>query len=645
MTHRFAKPGSILLMTLVILLLMSSQLLILGLIVNRSLGQESTLLTRNTTAREGLSVGFNQLHDDMLTYIRTNGIDGPTLLTEFGVSGASRINDVAIQVRNPETGALENSPARVTTWIDSYRGDFYKLKSQVTYGEVDLTSSRWIQLTQEGASSASSSSSSSCSNTGLLSVKTDAIQNPTTPQSLFMDTANDRLIINTAIYDTDSLSFVTTIPEFETLTHDTTNNVIFFYDSLGNFHKLFQDNTITTIPSMKSDGPSSIGVYSGTGDAFAYRTNGSITDGIYRYQPDGTTSLVMTIRGAIASSTQGTYIYVNPLSGRVYATKHTSSYDSTGSNQIATWAAGTGATTIYVNNTSAGSDNLGLDVINERLYFGDRYANAVSNTYFYSWTPTEGMTTIHDSTRDCGYLSTSVDPVRETVFFRDCKSGSREFLYQWSPTIGDRYIYEVSATPVKFDSIDNATGHFYYVTYDDVHVFNPINDSNTHILNTKDMDTALTSSIHPYTHPHQFYQPDFYPHRTDVPPLADVYPGVYFVNTDDGIVNRWNPSTGLTTLLTGYTAANGILGQSAVVIDPKTGSFYAKGDSASGVYYYSQEDGTITSTGSQTSTQTGSFGYSWNTANLDTPTLMYQYNNNSDGNSSVFLGDFEDCTP
>jgi hypothetical protein len=215
-----------LLLTLVMIVLLSLEVAVIGLVAIRGLGEEGTLATRNTAARRAAESAINRLSTQLSQYLNSTGTPDQAL-TLFAPGGSSAITNQALTLDNPD-GSQTTSPVIISAYIKERRGSLYHIIGRAVEGSVDLVIHRWVQL-------------QACpqSLTGLTLILSDRVM--TNPVRLFF-------------YD-DPYPFVMT---------DDNSRVFFGEDSTsGKFWTWHPDTGLTTITTgQNKPGYNSMGVTS-----------------------------------------------------------------------------------------------------------------------------------------------------------------------------------------------------------------------------------------------------------------------------------------------------------------------------------------------------------------------------------------------
>jgi hypothetical protein len=615
-----ASAGSVLLMTLVLLLFFSTQLLNFALLTSRGVTQEAVLLTQNSAAREATTVAFNELENALMTYLRDNTYDTTDVMTEFGQGQASSIQDFVVQTTNPETDGVENTSMLADAWLDSRRGEFYKFKANVRYGEVDITAEKWLHIPAHCPES-SGGTLTTLSTTFYMhsGMEDDAIMNPSTGGFIY-NTGR----WNQRWYDPDtqtSSSLGCTPP----LAMNAETGSIF----CGGNHKYYGTpgalSQITLLQPLSRNGtiPASFETVSIDVEndiLYASSQEDSIGRGLIRWDPADPLTATRLDNMWISDGRQYT-VQVNQSSGRVYY--RGSQWDEgqgvsnvSSPRALNTWAPSTGWTTILPNGKMPGNHSLVLDANDERIYFGEARCEDLTNcpdlddqqAHFYSWSPSTGLSTIlaaswgSRSSRNSGRLNTYLDPTRDRIFFSLAPGNTNERLYMWSSATGLRTIMDMGSTPSdshpagEFGVLDHATGHMYLPINinDGVMLYKPETDTLTTIfVGSTDIDALVASGHHVETtmrsHGRKGSMHGMKLWRAR--PTGTLYPGAYFRNSHG--VYYYNDTTGLTTIF--YDEWSLPSDGGSMIMDDESGQlfFTAFPDSGGAAYLYDPATGEL----------------------------------------------------
>jgi very-short-patch-repair endonuclease len=593
-----ASQGSVVMLTLAFLLAMTLQVLLLGTVVNRTLGTSAVSSTQSVAAKEAADTGLERLHQTLIAYIKTTPPVAATILTTYGTGGPLALSNVPITVTNPETNATSTTPVTFSAYVAQARGTMFELVSTATYRDVQMTSRKWVLLDQcQFATS---------------STPTALITNPGSAYGMvFTDDMNNRAIISdtdtrTLLYRDNTL--LTTLLGERAIKFfaDKVTGRIFFENSTGDtIYQLNTDNSLVSIPSMA---PGSL--YHGnlvvnrtTGELFTYRHPATATErGLWKYNPDTTTATQLTTMDLDTNYYPN--LRMNPNDGRIFIV------NDWGNDYVRrpayTWAQATGLTTLP--SVSLGIFSFALNTNDGRIFFGDGYfPGSYNSANLYTWAPATGLSTlIAGCNRSVN--GTAIDITRNRMYATCNTNSNSSTLYSWDATNGLSTI--ASGLPIsesfnRYALLDGVSGTYFTANNNSGQIlqYNPANGS----LTTLPMG-SLSENNGPRVMPfnaHPLLNAGFSPssHRNNNRGHYNVYytdnsiPSVSggagaFIGGDDALY-YWTPTNGITTLLSlPGGKPGGFMGD--ITVDPATGNAFIGSDTANG-YFYTASSGRLIS--------------------------------------------------
>lgn len=141
--------GSIVAATLAIVLALTTQLLLIGVIVSRSTSEEAVLIGQNIAVREAADLALARLQNNVESFARSVNWASVNVLNTFGSGQAQALTNQVITVTNPETAGSASTPVRVSAYVKAVRGQFYQLEAVATYADVSVTQTQWRQIDAE----------------------------------------------------------------------------------------------------------------------------------------------------------------------------------------------------------------------------------------------------------------------------------------------------------------------------------------------------------------------------------------------------------------------------------------------------------------------------------------------------------------
>ncbi|MEB3245785.1 MAG: hypothetical protein VKJ06_07360 [Vampirovibrionales bacterium] len=143
---RPASRGLATVLVLSMLILVTIELLVMGLLVSRSMGDEAVLSSQNTVARKAAETAIEQLGQQIQNYL-LSGNSPDLAVIAFAQGGVNDIDAQALTVVNPETGSADaTAAATISAWVSDRRGHYFKITSEATLGGVTLQKNRWVLI-------------------------------------------------------------------------------------------------------------------------------------------------------------------------------------------------------------------------------------------------------------------------------------------------------------------------------------------------------------------------------------------------------------------------------------------------------------------------------------------------------------------
>lgn len=147
MHYQAAARGSVIIMTLMLIVLLTIEVATISLVGIRSLSQEGVLMGQNSGARRGTEIAIQRLETALYQGAR-GGTSLATLFNQYKLSGSlsTYSNASTLALTNPETGASDttSSNTRISSWIQERRGYYFHLVGRAQVGLVDLLSHKWV---------------------------------------------------------------------------------------------------------------------------------------------------------------------------------------------------------------------------------------------------------------------------------------------------------------------------------------------------------------------------------------------------------------------------------------------------------------------------------------------------------------------
>jgi hypothetical protein len=590
-----ATQGSVVMLTLAFLLAMTLQILLLGTVVNRTLGTSAVSSTQSVAAKEAADTGLERLHQALLTYAQTTTPVAATILTAYGSGGPSALANVAITVTNPETGSSTATPVTFSAYVAQARGTMYELVSTATYRDVQQTSRKWVQLDKCQYAAISSAPAVLSSNAGSAN------------GFVFVDDMNNRAIVSdtgsrTLLFRDNTLLTTLLSDQVYKFFLDRTSGRIFFENTAGtSIYQLNTDNSLISIPSIASNTSShgNFVVNPTTGELFTYRDSGVANQkGLWKYNPS-TAVATQLVTFDVSVGSYYPNLRLNPNDGRIFMAGDY--HNSSTSHPVFTWAASTGLTTlpsaVYPVNSFA------LNTNDSRIFYGSFYnsVTGAGTAKFYTWAPSTGLSTLISGCDD--FTGTSVDISRNRVY-TNCVSwsSSGNVVYSWDPVIGLSTISTAIPTGyhmTKHSVIDAPSGRYFFSNdARDIIQYNPVDGTlstlpqgifagttgpNIIPFNRHPLLNSSTAHLNNYRYNLEYTD-------NSLPTVSGVSG---FLVGGQQWTFLWKPSTGITTIVTtqpsvkypGFFYGN-------MTADPVTGNAYINADDTTS-YFYNNATGNV----------------------------------------------------
>ncbi|MDX2084943.1 MAG: hypothetical protein SFZ03_06085 [Candidatus Melainabacteria bacterium] len=451
--------GSVIVLVLALLFLITFEMLIMGLVVSRSLGEEGILVSQNLGAREATQVATTRLIDRLNTYVLANGA-GSAADTAFASGGAQAISNQVLQTRNPEAAgsAEQNTDITISAWVSSRRGNYFLVNARAVTGGVTLTAQRWVFVNP-------------CNPNGGLQTIVSGQPYPGY-DSMAVDTQRDRVFFGVGNHDTtgnfytwNSSTGLSTILSnrrgvgYQAVLVDETTGRAFFGDN-DRMYTWTEGAGLQTIMSNAGSDPGNLKMfYDSTraqlfflGDQHAYRWDST----------SGLTTLASNIfelygKKATYSSATGN-LYFMSRDGNIHR-----------------WAPASGFTTLF-NTGGVWTASISLDPLNERIF-----VSAENGSFYVTWNPATGLSTILSQTAIVGWNPGIGEPANFNtpnigaswgyandgrIFFHDARLDNSRF-YTWHPSTGLTQIAFQAGWGLGYGStaVDRATGRVFFGSY------------------------------------------------------------------------------------------------------------------------------------------------------------------------------------
>lgn len=398
--------GTILIITLFFIVLMTLEVTMISFVMQRSVGEKAISGTAYQAAKGGTQVAVQRLKDNLYEYLVQNGSDNVT--TAFAKGGSNDIDDEDLLAYNAEGSADEDTGVDISAWVEEKRGVWYHIMARAKYGDTDLLSHEWVKI-NDGCMAGS---------TNLTTIVPSAYAPGV--QSVAVD-SNGRVFFGEVQGSNDSLwtwhktTGLTTLVDNEAFP-GTSNDADYSWINgivvAGNDRVFFGEaNNVAEVWTWRSDtGLSTIGnldVFSQIGHqhnlvtnasgqaAFSsnldYCTNGAPT---YFWSEAGGLSTIIP-EGLNINSAGGSIALTD--TGRVYMGEYCNP------GMMLTWTAAGGLASLTPTQLNQ-PGRYSIAVYGERVFFAENGADGD----VYTWLPGGGLTTICDA---CG-----THPGREAWF-------------------------------------------------------------------------------------------------------------------------------------------------------------------------------------------------------------------------------------
>lgn len=139
-----SKAGSVLVLSIILLAIISLEVMALGMQLTKSFGIEATLLTNNLAARRAAEAAITTTKTEVANHYSAN--PRANLATTFTQASSPL---TTLSIFNPETGTNQASPISVQGWVYSAPqagSNYVEIAGRALVGGVDLTLKQWVKL-------------------------------------------------------------------------------------------------------------------------------------------------------------------------------------------------------------------------------------------------------------------------------------------------------------------------------------------------------------------------------------------------------------------------------------------------------------------------------------------------------------------
>ncbi len=141
-----ASQGSVMLLVISFIIILTFQLVVIGLLMARGLPEEGILSSKNISARRATEIAIARLVDNLYIYLQNN--DAADAETAFAKNGTDDLEPQTLKITNPANGSLVNTDPAITisAWVQERRGFYYQIAGRAQTGGIDLVSHQWVYL-------------------------------------------------------------------------------------------------------------------------------------------------------------------------------------------------------------------------------------------------------------------------------------------------------------------------------------------------------------------------------------------------------------------------------------------------------------------------------------------------------------------
>ncbi len=376
-----ASQGSVMLLVISFIIILTFQLVVIGLLMARGLPEEGILSSKNISARRATEIAIARLVDNLYIYLQNN--DAADAETAFAKNGTDDLEPQTLKITNPANGSLVNTDPAITisAWVQERRGFYYQIAGRAQTGGIDLISRRWVYLNPCPANAGGEGN--------ILSTIL-----PSTRRNPGRDSVGVSPIDGRVYFAQDNGG------------------------SSGNIYSwLPTTNVLSTLLSSGVDDPGDYSVAISPVDGRVYFGQEDAPGNVYSWDP--TTRRLSTILPSGVEQPGWRSIDVGP-DGRVFF----GSNEPTAVANVWTWDPTTRrlSTILPSGIIEAGEYGLKASPIESRVYFGNN-ANS-PNSGFWTWFNGTLVTIISPCCEDIGYNTTIVSPVDGRVYFGQAASNA-----------------------------------------------------------------------------------------------------------------------------------------------------------------------------------------------------------------------------
>ena len=142
--HHQASRGSAVMLVLAMTVVVTAQLMVMGLLTSRSTAQEAALSSNTQLVDQALTTAVTQFKQDMMTYAAANGYTLARGGFEHGLP-SSYINRT-FSLTDPETSTTTTGNVLVDAYVDVVRPPYYRVHATANYSGISRVNNEWVLI-------------------------------------------------------------------------------------------------------------------------------------------------------------------------------------------------------------------------------------------------------------------------------------------------------------------------------------------------------------------------------------------------------------------------------------------------------------------------------------------------------------------
>ena len=548
-----AASGTVLLLTIMMLVLLTFEVAVISLVAQRGLGEEGMLQSQHIAARRGGETVLSQLESALHTYLQAN--DGAAAETAFNYGGSNYIAQSDLMITPPGGGADIATDVKVTAWVSQRRGIWYKLTARAQDGSVDLLVHRWIKMNPCKTSASLQTIVNGVSSPGVTwwgsTTKIDSTGR------VYFATDDDEIFT----WKDGVLSTLVTGSGGELEVYGDDRLYISRNAWDGGVVLSWKESTgLSTLVGGTGWWSASIGNSAWGNDSTELPGNDTV---LFTAQKTSGNYWVLAHSLSYGLSTlltnQTVQFSYSPASsdGRVMF------YDNSAPTSYLTWKASTGLSTVISDHAKTGPDggSFAIDSGN-RFYFGSGQQSTNSNL-FWTWKESTGLSTLLTATNNYYFKDPVAVSGDDVLFAHQVTAAHTARILRWRAATG---LSTINIDGAELAANHPATNQMFWVGWDELHRWNSTDGLSTMLYADFVSDVFVNDDGRVYI-TRAINNPDhFWTWKTDtgLSTIMTFPPGDQSIVQKEGPNGRlyfnqgsrvwtWSETDGLSTIITGET--------------------------------------------------------------------------------------------